>query len=143
MYQIIYQYKNLTTIGCSHLFSLGNDDRNPTWIKVMNKCNSFITIYEYCHYFTLLQKLTEAIYKIIYKTLMRWKRCCMLVSKYSSRCITHTIIHVRWTLEQWKIEEWRCVTITKISINVFCINCLQMSSEYILQLLALSFEFYF
>lgn len=88
---------------------------------------------------------TEAVYKIIYNELMRQKRYCMLVSKCSSKGITHTVIHVRWTLDQWKIEyisfqAWRCVTLIKISINVFCIKCSQMSSKYILQLLAMNFE---
>ena len=147
LWQIIYQYKNLTTMDCSHLFSLGNYDRNPTWIRVTHKSNSFIPIYKYCHYFTLLQKLTEAVYKIIYNEL-RQKTCCILVSKCSSKGITHTILYVGWTLDQWKIEyisfqDWRCITLTKISINVFCINCSQMSSKYILQLLAMNFEFFF
>jgi hypothetical protein len=88
---------------------------------------------------------TEVAYKIIYNELMRQKRCCMLVSNCSSKGITDTVSRVRWTLDQWKIEyisfqHWRCVTLTKISINVFCINCLQMSSKYMLRFLAMNFE---
>jgi len=40
--------------------------------------------------FYTVTKLTEAVYKIIYNEL-RQKTCCMLVSKCSSKGITHTL----------------------------------------------------